>query len=325
MDLQTLKSVFPDTLIEANHPLAPDTTVNIGGPADIFIHTKSTEELVNILKYLSETGNFSEHGVEHSEIPTINGNCVARSAQPEGSAHRKNSPVSVIILGNGSNVLISDTGIRGIVIKNSASSIEYLADNQVKVNSGVQLPQLITDSIDHSLSGLEEFAYIPSTIGGAVAGNIHGVNKNNFDKFLVSVDVFNLQTGVVENYPNFPNLPHLIIISATLRLTSGNPARSKLTVIDIIAQKTAVQSMNSLGSVFKNPPNDSAGRIIDKELNLSGFRLGDVQISPKHANFILNLGHATALNYLTVIKKIQFEALAKGFTLEPEIKFLGEF
>lgn len=290
MDINSLKLAFPNTLIEADHPLAPHTTVNIGGPADIFIQTKSTDEFVNILKFISET--------KYEKIT---------------------------ILGNGSNVLISDTGLRGIVIKNSASSIEYLADNQVKVDSGVQLSQLITDSIDHSLSGLEEFGYIPSTLGGAVAGNIHGVNKTNFDKFLVSVDVFNLQTGVVENYPNFPNLPHLIIISATLRLTSGDPVVGKQTVIDIIAQKTAVQSMNSLGSVFKNPPGDSAGRIIDQELGLKGFQLGDVQISPKHANFILNLGHATALNYLTVIKKVQFEALAKGFTLEPEIKFLGEF
>jgi len=84
--------------------------------------------------------------------------------------------------------------------------------------------------------------------------------------------------------------------------------------------------MNSLGSVFKNPPNDSAGRIIDQELNLKGFQLNQVQVSPTHANFIINLGTGTASDYLSLIKKIQSEAKSKlNIDLEPEIKFLGNF
>ena len=302
MDIESLKSAFPDTLIAANHLLAPHTTVKIGGPADIFIQTKSSEELVKILKFISE------------------------------AKYEK-----ITILGNGSNVLISDSGIRGIVIKNTANNIEYLPNNQVKVDSGVQLTQLITDTINHSLAGLEEFAYIPSTLGGAIAGNIHGVNKNNSDKFLVSVEVFNLKTGTLEHHltadyqwgydhSSLQDQPNLIVISATLQLVTGDPAILKQTVIDITAKKITTQSMNSLGSTFKNPPGDVAGRIIDQELGLKGFRLNDVQISPKHANFILNLGHATALNYLTVIKKVQFEAKSKlNLDLVPEIKLLGEF
>jgi UDP-N-acetylenolpyruvoylglucosamine reductase len=81
--------------------------------------------------------------------------------------------------------------------------------------------------------------------------------------------------------------------------------------------------MNSLGSVFKNPENDSAGRIIDQELHLKAFQIGNVQISPKHGNFNLNLGHATAADYLALIQKIQNAAKEKGIILEPEIKFLG--
>jgi len=324
MNFDTLKTQFPDTEIYQNHPLAPYTTVKIGGPADIFINTKTSAEFVSVLKYISEENNFSEHSERSA------------TADPEGSAHRKNLFSNVVILGNGSNVLISDSGIRGIVIKNSANNIEFLPNNQIKVDSGVQLIQLLQITADHSLSSLEEFAYIPSSIGGAIFGNIHGVNKNNFDKFVISVEVLDLNNGNCQllnhsdiqwhyDYSSLQDQKNLIIVSATLQLSTGNPENSKKMITDIIAKKTLTQSMNSLGSVFKNQPGDAAGRIIDQELNLKGFQLGNVQISPKHANFILNLGKATASDYLSVIKKVQSAAAAKGFTLEPEIKFLGEF
>lgn len=282
--------------IYQNHPLAPYTTVKIGGPADTFITTDTTEEFIEILK--------------------------------------KYSSKPLTILGNGSNTLISDSGIRGIVVKNLAKNIKYLLNNQVKVDSGVQLPILIADTISHSLSNLEEFAYIPSTIGGAVYGNIHGVNKNDFNKFIVSIEFFDLQTKTLKKIlpsqlkwsydtSEFKLHPEWIITSIILQLNPGNPEKSQQTVLDIVSIKTSVQSMNSLGSVFKNPPNDAAGRIIDQELHLKGFQIGDAQISPKHGNFILNLGHATAADYFALIQKIQSEAQKKGFTLETEIKFLG--
>lgn len=282
--------------IYQNHPLAPYTTVKIGGPADTFITTDTTQEFIDALeKYSSKT---------------------------------------LTILGNGSNTLISDSGIRGIVIKNLSKNIEYLPNNQVKVDSGVQLPLLISDSISHSLSNLEEFAYIPSTIGGAVYGNIHGVNKNNFDKFIVSIEIFNLHTKtLIKILPSqlkwsydtseFKSHPEWVITSVILQLNPGNPEKSQQTVLDIVSIKTTTQAMNSLGSVFKNPPNDAAGRIIDQELHLKGFQIGNAQISPKHGNFILNLGHATATDYFALIQKIQSAAKKKGFILEPEIKFLG--
>lgn len=283
--------------IYQNHPLAPYTTIKIGGPADTFIITHSTEEFIDAL----------------------------------------NNNQNITILGNGSNVLISDSGIRGTVIKNMANSIVYLPNNQVKVDSGVHLPMLINDTINHSLSGLEEFAYIPSSIGGAIYGNIHGTNKNNFDKFITEIEVFDLDSKTTKTLyqkdltwsydtSEFKSKPNHIILSVNLQLIPGNSITSKQTVSDIIIQKTKTQSMNSLGSVFKNPKEDSAGRIIDQELHLKGFQAGDVQISPLHGNFILNLGHASASDYLSVIKKIQSEAKSKlNIALEPEIIFLGNF
>jgi UDP-N-acetylmuramate dehydrogenase len=325
MDFSSIKKEFPQSEIYQNHPLAPYTTVKIGGPADIFIHTKSTDEFVSVLNFISKTNAANE----------------ANSAQGSEAEGRKdlstgNSFASLTILGNGSNVLISDSGIRGVVIKNSSKNIEYLPDNQIKVDSGVHLSILITDTINHSLSSLEEFAYIPGTIGGAIFGNIHGVNQNNFDKFVNTIEIFDLSTKSIKklnsqdlnwNYDTseFQTHPEWIILSAVLNLKPGNPTVSSNTVADIINKKVETQSMNSLGSVFKNPKNDSAGRIIDQELGLKGFKLNQVQISLKHANFILNLSYATAADYLSVIKKIQSEAKAKGFILEPEIKFLGDF
>lgn len=271
-----LKSNFPDIIIKQNEILAPYTTVKIGGPADIFINTKSSQDLKKILSFIYDLS----------------------------------STISLTILGNGSNVLISDSGIRGIVIKNDSEEVEILPDNKVKVASGVQLSQLINFTLDHNLLGLEEFAYIPSTVGGAIAGNIHGDNKVLFPQFVDSVEKINN-----------------IIVSVILRLTSGDSALAKEKVVSIIQKKSLVQLLNSLGSVFKNIPNqDPSGMIIDQKLNLKGYSIGDAQVSPLHANFIINNGHATASNYLKLIQYIQSQAKEKlNLVLEPEIKLLGKF
>jgi len=276
-----LKNNFPNLEIYQNHPLAQYTTVKIGGPADIFIHTHNSDEFKKIIKFVSKNiGNWK------LEIGNL------------------------ITLGNGSNVLISDSGIRGIVIKNDSNEIELLPNNKVKVASGVQLSSLINFTLDHNLLGLEEFAYIPSTIGGAIIGDIHGDNKNHFSKFIDSVEKIN----------DF-------IISTVLNLKPGDSTLAKIQVKEIIQKKSQIQSIISLGSVFKNIPNqDPTGMIIDQKLNLKGYSIGDAQISPDHANFIINNGSATAKDYLALINLIQSQMQTKfGFQFELEIKLLGDF
>ena len=268
--------------IQKNIILAPYTTVKIGGPADFFIHTKNTDEFVEALDY----------------------------------GQKNNLPIT--ILGNGSNILISDSGIRGLVIKNDSQEIELFDQDKIRVSSGTQLSSLINFSLDHNLLGLEEFAYIPSTVGGAVAGDIHGDDKNHFSKFIDSLEKFN----------DF-------IVCAVLKLNPGDPTQAKQKVKDIIQKKSQIQAMNSLGSVFKNlpaetlakvGPNIPAGMIIDKDLNLKGYSIGDAQISPNHGNFIVNNGSATAKDYLALINLIQSQMQTKfGFQFELEIKLLGEF
>jgi len=260
--------------IQQNIPLAPYTTVKIGGPADFFIHTTNSKEFIEAIKY----------------------------------GQQNNLPIT--ILGNGSNILISDSGIRGIVIKNDSDEIEILPENKVKVASGVQLSSLINFTLDHNLLGLEEFAYIPSTVGGAVAGNIHGDDKNNFSQFVDSVEKIND-----------------VIISAVLKLTPGDSTLAKTKVQKIIQKKSALQPMNSLGSIFKNiEGKNPTGMIIDQDLKLKGFSIGNAQISPLHANFIVNNGHATATDYFKLIQLIQSQAQEKlNLNLELEIKLLGQF
>jgi len=328
-----------------NHPLAPYTTIKIGGPADEFINTKSSEEFVSCLKSIAPS------------IPTI--------------------------LGNGSNVLISDSGIRGIVIKNSSSDIEiidtapipvkfnhtYTQRNEnepekyldfskidydesdkpqvlVKISSGTPLPYAINFLIDKGITGLQWFAYIPGTVGGATWYNIHG-GAYHFSDYLESIEVFNLETGKYETFYKkdlewkyeksfFQSNPHLVIISTTIRLFKGDADLAKQVKNAWIAQKTKVQPMNSAGSAFANPSLEdsiknwgeqkSTGWIIDHELGWKGKQIGGAQISLQHSNFIVNNGTATAKDVSALIEEIKSEVQKRfSFTLEPEIKFLGDF
>jgi UDP-N-acetylmuramate dehydrogenase len=305
-----LKNHFSDLEIYQNHPLASYTTVKIGGPVDIFIKTKDSDEFLNVLEFLDK------------DIP-------------------------ITILGNGSNTLISDSGIRGVVIKNDAAEMEILPHNRTKVSSGAQLSALINFTLNHQLLGLEEFAYIPSTLGGAIFGNIHGVDKNNFSHLLESIEVFDLDSRTPKTFlvsdldwnydsSSFQDHPDWVITSAILKLKSGNSNQAKSRVSDIIQKKSANQPMNSLGSVFKNPTETqclpfwgerkAAGWIIDQELHALGKTFAYAQISQNHGNFIVNLGSATAKDYLELITWIQSQMQIKfGFEFDLEIKLLGTF
>lgn len=296
--------------IQKNIPLAPYTTVKIGGPADFFVHAKNTSELLEAIKY------------------------------------GQNNNLPITILGNGSNILISDSGIRGLVIKNDSNEIEIISENRVKISSGTQISLAINFLAQNKLSGLEEFSYIPSSIGGAIYGNIHGFDKTNFSQLIESIEVFNLKANQIETIiPNLSewvydfsplqNQSHLVIISATLKFKPGETREILEKSQTIYQQKSTKQLINSIGCVFKNIPIETAmklnlpistGQIIDQKLNLKGYSIGGAQVSPLHANFIINNGHATASDYLKLIKYIQSQALKKlNLTLEPEIKFLGEF
>ncbi|MFA7300704.1 MAG: hypothetical protein WC069_00110 [Candidatus Shapirobacteria bacterium] len=329
-----------------DQPLAQFTTLKIGGPADYFIQTNSTTELVNLL----QTTNIHP----------------------------------VTILGNGSNVLISDTGIRGLVIKNTSNEIniqtntpkitnkfnktytqrqenepeKYLdftkidydessfPSSEVEISSGCLLSYVINWTLDHNLTGLQWFAYIPGTIAGAIVQNIHGGSYHLSD-YVKSIKCYDLNTKSIIQFNKsdlnwqyeqsyFLQNPNLIILSTILSLFQGDAGKAKKVKDAWIAQKIKVQPMNSPGSAFQNPSKEicqkiwgeqkSTGWIIDHELNLKGFSIGDAQISLQHSNFFVNNGHATATDYYKLIQHVQNLVKTKfGFDLIPEIKFLGDF
>ncbi|MGI5840727.1 MAG: UDP-N-acetylmuramate dehydrogenase [Patescibacteria group bacterium] len=308
-----IQNRFPEINIKTDYPLAPFTTLKIGGPADIFIQTESVSQLTRLLTFLAS----------------------------------QSTPIT--ILGNGSNILISDFGLSGVVIKNTGNSITTSESNpnHVTISSGTSLAYAINWTLDHHLTGLEYYAYIPATIGGAVYSHIHGVENHQFSQILNTVTVFNLKKRKVENlqatalkwaydYSQLQDEPHLVILSAKFNLIPGNPQKAKQFAKDIIDQKSSVQPLNSAGSVFKNPtPKDclplwgetkSAGWIIEHELNLKGYSLGDAQIGPQHANIFTNQDKATASDFYRLIRLVQDQSLKKlGLPLQLEIQLLGQF
>ncbi len=344
-----LTARFPNLKIYQNHPLAPYTTLKIGGPADLFIITTTSDEFQQTLEYLSPI-----------------------------------SPSEITVLGNGSNVLISDLGIRGLVIKNSGQSIKIIGQSavradyappvstqrheddpsqylnftkidydesnspqiQVNISSGTNLSYAINYLLDSGITGLQWFAYIPGTIGGAIWYNLHGGNYH-IHQYLNTVTYLNLSSGKTITVKSsqlsweydrseFQNHPDWIILSAVFNLYQGDASRAKKTAQAWIAQKSKVQPMNSAGSVFQNPTLDqclpiwgeqkSTGWIIDQVLGLKGYQVGDAAIGPQHANIFTNLGQATAKDYLALISKVQSEAKSKlSLDLKLEVKLLGEF
>ena len=343
----SLSSQYPNTYIKEKEPLAPYTTLKIGGPADLFIHTKTTKDFESILSYIS----------------------------------KENIPYT--LLGNGSNVLISDSGIEGIVLKNSSQEINILnkiespvAPNpnpsahrqesdpnnyldfakldydeseypqvKVEISSGTLLPFAINTLLKEGITGLQWYAYIPGTIGGAIWYNLHG-GSHHFSEILDTITYFDLKTGKKESskasslnwdydQSEFQDKPNLVILSATFNLYKGDADKAQKVVQAWILQKSKVQPMNSAGSIFQNPPLEpclknwgeqkSTGWIIDQELNLKGTRIGDAQIGPQHANIFTNQGQATAKDFYSLIKLVQDKVKQKfNFKLELELKLLGK-
>ena len=312
MDHQSLAKLLqvkiPNLDLHLNHPLAPYTTLKIGGPADLFIASQNPDQFISIIKLLHQ---------QKIDKPTI--------------------------LGHGSNVLISDSGIRSVVIQNSGDHIT-IDKEKATLSSGTSLSHAIKFTLDKNLVGLEIFAYIPGTLGGAIHNNIHGFDKTNFSKFIDTIEVFNYQTGQLETLTvndshwsydlspfqsKFKNPattgPHLLITSVTLNLAKGNGQLAKTKAEETIATKKITQPFNSAGCTFKNPAGQSAGQIIDS-LHLKGQTIGHVKISPLHANFIVNTDQATAKDYLKLVRLIQKKVKsATGINLELEIKPLGKF
>ena len=297
-----MREVFGDQLRE-NVNLAPYTSSRIGGPAEFLLEVRSSEEL-------------------------------ALKAQ---QLWKMDMPFR--ILGGGSNVLISDKGVFGVVILNYAREVTFMESEtgpRVTAESGASLGSVSRRSVERGWTGLEWAATIPGTIGGAVIGNAgaHGGEIANclevakilqrnaqIEAWPVEKFEFSYRDSVLKRFPR-----QVVVLSATFRLSTTNKDLAKRKVKEFVAYRQKTQPTGpSWGSMFKNPPGKIAGRLIDTA-GLKGLQIGGARVSAKHANFFVNLGDASASDVLRLIRLVRDEVAKRfGIYLEMEVELLGDW
>jgi UDP-N-acetylmuramate dehydrogenase len=243
------------------------------------------------------------------------------------------------VLGGGSNVLVADGGVRGAVVLNQAKGMRFLEDSagaHVRAESGVSLGMLARRAAEAGHSGLEWAASVPGTVGGAVVGNA-GAHGGDTAGCLEMADILQ-RGGARERWPverleyayrdSFlkRNPGKAVVLAAGFRLEPSSPELVKARMAEHVAYRRTTQPPGaSWGSMFKNPPGDHAGRLIEAA-GLKGARQGEVEVSPQHANFFVNRGGAKASDVWALIQRIRAEvARQSGVTLELEIELLGDW
>lgn len=274
------------------------TSFKVGGPAELFLSPEDAGQTAKLVRFC-----------EKEEIP-------------------------VFVLGKGSNLLVSDRGIKGAVIYTGKQcGISLVNENTVRAQSGASLAQLCTFALENSLSGLE-FAYgIPGTVGGAVFMNAGAYGGEMKDVLLNSEYVSTDGTsGELDNEAMELSYRHsayengnLVITAASVRLAPADRNEIKSTMNDILVRRKEKQPLEypSAGSTFKRPEGNFAGALIE-QCGLKGVSVGGAQVSEKHAGFIINRGGATAADILSLIKHVQARVKAQtGVSLETEIRLIG--
>ncbi len=292
--------------LKKNEPLSRHTSFGIGGPADILAYPADREDLAVLLREIRARGQ------------------------------------KFFVLGGGTNLLVKDGGFRGVVISlqhMNAIRIEReyrsVGGNYavVSAEAGALLPKLHAFAMENALTGLEFSTGIPGTIGGAVcmnAGTAAGEIGDIVDSVTLVDPEGKLVTGGREEMAfgyRTANIPEgHVVVEATVTLRRDDKEKIRTRVRDLQEKRKQGQPSGqpNAGSIFKNPHEESAGRLIETA-KLKGRRVGDAQISDKHANFILNMGKATAKDVLELMEIVKQAVLeAKGVRLEPEIKIIGE-
>lgn len=247
---------------------------------------------------------------------------------------RESGVSQVLVIGKGSNVIIADEGYRGLVIRlvGEFLSIRHL-DGRIQAGGGVGLPRLARSSVVEGRLGLEFMVGIPGTVGGGIYQNAGCHGKEMVD-VLEEVEIFDLVTAEVKTvspeclqmgYRTSAVMPSQVITKAWFGFTPGDQATGLEQMREITRWRRLYQPGGTLnaGSVFKNPPGDAAGRIID-ELGLKGMQVGRVRVSEKHANFFVADRGATSRDVRRLVMEVRRRVeQATGIDLEPEVRFIG--
>ena len=299
MDLQAIFAGCTAKELLLEEPMAKHTSFRIGGPADVLAQPADEAELAALLKRAGEDA------------------------------------VPVTLIGNGSNLLVRDKGIRGLVIKlsNSFSDMKALG-NELTFGSGISLAMASKKAASLSLSGLEFAVGIPGTIGGAVYMNA-GAYDGEMAKVVTSVRVMDREGKISELKASELAFAYrhtalqnsgLIVTSVTCVLQPDEADAIAAKMADFSQRRISKQPLElpSAGSMFKRPPGYFAGTLID-QTGLKGYTVGGAQVSTKHAGFVVNVGGATAQDVLQLISDVQSKVFAAhGVRLEPEVLVLGE-
>ncbi len=298
--MDTLKQWVGEENIHPNEPMAAHTTFRVGGPADCLIEVENEQQLSKLKRYLGIVG------------------------------------IPFIVMGNGSNLLVSDRGYRGIVLqigkKMNAVRVE---GGTITAQGGAQLSQVSKAALENGLTGFEFASGIPGTIGGGVVMNA-GAYGGEMSQVVTAVTVvdadgevlvldrdsmeFGYRSSVIRHQP-------FTVVEVTLQLTSGDPAAIRACMDDLAVKRRSKQPLEypSAGSTFKRPEGYYAGELI-MNAGMRGFRIGGACVSEKHCGFVINTGNASAQDIMEVIREVQ-ERVSNCFHvwLEPEVVFLGDF
>ena len=286
--------------VRINEPMNRHTTFRIGGPADYFLLPSSSEEVKGILEICKEES------------------------------------LQYFILGNGSNLLVSDEGYRGVIIQLYRNYGGLTVEGtEIRAGAGVLLSQIAATARNESLTGFEFAGGIPGTLGGAVvmnAGAYGGELKDVLKEAVVMDREGNIFTVPVEKLAmgyrtSLVKTAGYLVLEAVISLKKGSQEEIRDTMKDLADRRISKQPLEypSAGSTFKRPEGYFAGKLI-MDAGLRGYQVGGAQVSEKHCGFVINKGNATAADVCRLMADVQAKVQEQfGVTLEPEVKFLGDF
>jgi len=294
--LEDFQGVCPG--VRAGEPLSKHTSLAVGGPAEYFADVNTREELIGLRKLVAA------------------------------------NPLPVFFIGAGSNLLISDNGLRGLVLHVQGEMRRATFDGtRVHAPAGAWMPSLARQCAEKGLAGLESLVGVPGSIGGGLVMNA-GTREGELGQVVESVEVIEADGSTRWIHKNdirftyrHSDLESLWLLGATLRLKEENPASIMARIETLLQYRARTQPLatSNCGSVFKNPPGHFAAKLIE-DCGLKGAAVGGARISQRHANFIINENKATATDVFELIVRARREVYSRfGVKLEPEVKLIGEF
>ena len=294
-----LNNVIAKDSILLDEPMSRHTTFRVGGPADFFVTPKAKEEVRDVIRICKEAG------------------------------------MPYYIIGNGSNLLVSDAGYRGVIVQIYKEMNEVKVEGDlVKAQAGALLSGIAAKALGAELSGFEFASGIPGTIGGACVMNA-GAYGGEMKDVLESVTVLTGEGKIIDLGRNDLELGYrtsviakkgYIVLGAVLKLERGDGEKIKTYMDELKEKRVTKQPLEypSAGSTFKRPEGYFAGKLIE-DAGLRGFQVGGAQVSEKHCGFVINRDHATAADIMELMRQVQIRVKENsGVDLEPEVKRLGD-